>query len=140
MSSYISLPHFATTIGERLRLLGATCKGCGAVLYPQRTHCLDCNATSFEETELSGRGKIYTFTVIAAGGAPAEFDQQQSMTGAITVAVVELEEGPRVIAQIQGEEGVELEIGTPVVAAHRRLYDQEGIVRYGVKFLPAAAG
>ena len=76
---------------------------------------------------------------LAPGGAPAEFDQQQAMTGVISVAIIQLDEGPRVIGQLSDANPGELHIGMRVRAVARRLYDQEGIVRYGVKFSPVPA-
>jgi hypothetical protein len=40
------------------------------------------------------------------------------------------------MGQVTDWEGKELAIGTPVTVAMRRLYDQEGVVRYGLKFIP----
>lgn len=136
MSSYISLPIYAASIGARLRLEAGRCTRCATLNYPPRTVCTACGNAAFTTETLSGRGSVYTFTRIAGGGAPAEFDDQQTMTGEIVVAIVALEEGPHVIGQLTdlGAEGIE--IGTPVEAVMRRLYDQEGIVRYGLKFRP----
>lgn len=136
MSSYISLPMFGASLGQRLRLEAARCSGCDTLVYPQRPLCPACGGTDFATQVLSGEGHLYSFTVIARGGAPAEFDDQQTMTGSIVVGVVELREGPRIIAQIVDADPEALEIGTPLRAAVRRLYDQEGVVRYGTKFAP----
>lgn len=139
MSAYFSLPMFEASSAQRLRLLGGKCSGCGTLFYPQRTRCTACGGARFEDVALSGRGTIFTFTVIARGGAPSEFDDQQTMTGGIAVAIVELEEGPRVIGQLTDWAAGDLSIGAPVTVAMRRLYDQEGMVRYGLKFVPARA-
>lgn len=136
MSAYISLPIYAASIDQRLRIVAGRCQGCGSLMYPQRPVCLSCGKQDFIEETLSGRGTVYTFSVIAQGGAPAEFDDQQVMTGAIIVAVIELAEGPRVISQLSDCEASEISIGTAVHAVVRRLFDQEGIVRYGAKFTP----
>lgn len=138
MSSYISLPMFGAGMAQRLRLEAGRCRSCGRLEYPQRPQCRNCGHDTFDPEPLSGRGTLYTFTEIARGGAPAEFDDQQTMTGTIIVGVVELDEGPRTIAQIVDADAALLDIGTPVQAVVRRLYDQEGVVRYGTKFAPVA--
>ena len=138
MSAYFSLPMFQTSSAQRMRLLGGRCTNCGTLFYPQRTRCTSCGKTAFEDAPLSGRGTIFTFTVIARGGAPAEFDDQQTMTGGIAAGIVELEEGPRVIGQFADWREEDLAIGVPVSVVMRRLYDQEGVVRYGMKFVPVA--
>jgi uncharacterized OB-fold protein len=139
MSSYISLPMYAASLDARLRLRAGVCRTCRVVAYPPRQHCLKCNASDFDCLTLKGTGSIYSFTVIAPGAAPAEFDQQQAMTGAISVAIIEFDEGPRVIGQLSDANPSELQIGMRVRAVPRRLYDQEGIVRYGIKFRPASS-
>lgn len=140
MSSYVSLPIFAASLRERYRLEEPRCLSCGSLNAPARMICLECGRGEFQWEKLSGRGRVFTYTVIARGGAPTEFDEQQSMTGAILVAVVELEEGARVVAQLTDWGSAQVRVGTPVRAVFRRLYDQEGIVRYGYKFVPEEAG
>ncbi|MBB4285185.1 Zn-ribbon domain-containing OB-fold protein [Roseospira goensis] len=138
MSAYISLPMFGAGTGQRLRLEAGRCRSCAALVYPQRPQCPGCGDDAFDTAPLSGTGTLYTYTVIAGGGAPAEFDDQQTMTGPLTVGVVALTEGPHVIAQIADADPETLEIGMPLRAVVRRLFDQEGVVRYGTKFVPAA--
>ena len=140
MSAYFSLPMYAASSGQRLRLIAGRCQSCGTLAYPQRSVCTACGHRAFDEAPLSGRGTIYTYTIIARGGAPAEFDDQQTMTGRIACGIVELEEGPRIIVQFADWEDADLAIGRPVAATVRRLFDQEGIVRYGAKFVPVKEG
>ncbi len=88
----------------------------------------------FDEAQLSGRGKIYTFTEIAPGGAPPEFARQAALTGSYIVAIVELAEGPRVVAQLVDCTFSDLQVGKEVMMVVRRIYVEEGVVRYGYKF------
>lgn len=50
--------------------------------------------------------------------------------------LVDLEEGLQIIAQLVNppEEGIR--IGMKVEAVFRRIYEEEGVVRYGFKFRP----
>jgi uncharacterized OB-fold protein len=136
MTAYISLPMYSASIDDRLRLQAGKCGNCGTLNYPPRQVCTCCGGSQFSKQALIGRGEVYTFTVIARGGAPAEFDEQQTMTGSITVGVITLDEGPRVVGQIVDSAGTEIQVGSRVRSVVRRLYDQEGIVRYGLKFVP----
>ena len=138
MTSYISLPMYSANIDERLRLIAGKCTGCGTLAYPQRPVCIKCGGDAFEDKPLSGNGTLYTFSVVAGGGAPSEFDDEQTMTGDVLCGVVELKEGPRVMVRLADCEPDQLEIGMQVKAVVRRLYDQEGILRYGAKFVPAS--
>jgi hypothetical protein len=72
-------------------LMGSRCKGCGYATFPPRADCPECLAGEFEFKEYSGRGRIYTFSVISA--APTGFED----LAPYTVAVVDLEEGGRLL-------------------------------------------
>lgn len=137
MGAHISIPMYRRTVPQRYRLTGQRCATCGAVNFPPKAVCRYCLAgTEFEDIPLSGKGVIYSYTVIAGGGAPPEFAAEAHCRGGYPVVLVELEEGPRIIAQLVNppEEGIY--IGMKVEAVFRRIYEEEGIVRYGFKFRP----
>ena len=136
MTSYISLPLYAASIDQRLRIIGGKCTSCNQIAYPQRPVCTECGHVNFEKIPLSGEGTLYTYTVVAGGGAPSEFDDEQIMTGDVLCGVVELKEGPRIMVRLADVKPNQLEIGMKVKAVVRRLYDQEGVLRYGAKFIP----
>ncbi|MFH1775473.1 MAG: Zn-ribbon domain-containing OB-fold protein [Chloroflexota bacterium] len=140
MTSYVTLPAYVATIDRRYRLVGNKCKGCGAIIFPARLICPECNSNNMEDFPLSGKGKIFTYTMIARYAAPGEFDDQQSMDGAFMVGIVKLEEGPLTVAQLTDCEvkPEAVEIGTDVEVVFRRLYEQEGITRYCYKFRPVS--
>jgi uncharacterized OB-fold protein len=46
------------------RLLGATCRDCGATVGAPKAACPHCGARSLETVELSTRGAVYTETTI----------------------------------------------------------------------------
>ncbi len=136
--AHVSVPMYWRTIPQRYRLVGHKCTRCGVVNFPPKGVCKACLASSeFQEVPLSGRGRIYTFTTIGAGGAPPEFADQERASGSYSVAIVELEEGPRVIGQLADADPKAVAIGTPVRAELRRIYSEEGVVRYGFKFVLA---
>jgi len=135
--AYVSIPTYSRSIPQRYALIGAKCKSCGAVNLPRTISCLKCGAADFERAKLSGRGRIYCYTMISRGGSPPEFSTQQNIVGSYHVAVVELEEGPKIVAQLADCKPEELSIGLPVEATFRRIYEDEGIIRYGLKFRPA---
>ena len=136
MTSYVSLPMFSANVDERLRLIAGRCNSCGRLAYPQRPVCIKCGGDQFDDVSLSGKGALYTYSMVAGNGAPSEFDDEQTMTGDVLCGVVELKEGPRVMARLAEIDPKKLVIGMKVRAVVRRLYDQEGIVRYGTKFIP----
>ena len=49
-------------------LLGSRCTSCGAHYFPKRQICIACGHEGLDEAELSGRGKVWTYTI--AGQTP----------------------------------------------------------------------
>ncbi len=139
--AHVSVPMYWRTIPQRYRLVGHKCRKCGKVNFPPKGVCKYCSASSdFEEVQLSGRGKVHTFTLIGAGGAPPEFAEQEKAGGSYPVTIVELEEGPKVIGQMADVNPKDVAIGMAVHAELRRIYTEEGVVRYGFKFVPDTEG
>ncbi|MFZ5633282.1 MAG: Zn-ribbon domain-containing OB-fold protein [Bacillota bacterium] len=137
MGAHISIPMYRRTVPQRYRLAGQRCVRCGGVNFPPKAVCKHClTGKEFEDIPLSGKGTVYSYTVIAGGGAPPEFTGEARCKGSYPVVLVELEEGPRIIAQLINppEEGIS--IGMKVEAVFRRIYEEEGVVRYGFKFRP----
>jgi len=71
------------------------CPGRPAYFYP-RPFCPTCLSRNIEPFEASGRGTLHTY-VIAHRGAPG-------FTTPYVIAVVELEEGPRMMSNVVGVE------------------------------------
>jgi len=135
--AYVSVPNYARSIPQRYALVGAKCNACGTVNLPKGVNCLECGKPlEYEPLKLSGKGEIYCFTVVSRGGSPPEFSVQQNLVGAYPVAVVELNEGPRIVAQMTDCEAGELRIGLEVESAFRRIYEDDSMIRYGIKFRP----
>ncbi len=135
--AHVSVPMYWRTIPQRYKLVGLKCKKCGSVNFPPKGVCKYCNASSdFEEVKLSGRGKVHTFVLISAGGAPPEFADQEKAGGQYPVAIVQLEEGPKVIGQIADADPKEVKMDMPVTTELRKIYTEEGVIRYGFKFVP----
>jgi len=138
--AYVSIPTYWKTLPQRYCLIGSRCKSCGTINFPSRDICSGCGKKAeYEPTPLKGRGKIYSYTIISAGGAPPEFSEQERLAGSFGVAIVELEEGPRVIAQMTDCKPSELSVGMMVEAVFRRIYEDDGVIRYGIKFRPIKA-
>jgi uncharacterized OB-fold protein len=76
------------------KLLGLKCKQCGAITVPPKMVCRTCTSLDMEIIELSGRGKIKTFTTVnvAAEGREGEVPY--------TIVMVELDEGPWIMGNL----------------------------------------
>jgi len=118
---------------QRYSLVGEVCPHCAAKIFPPRDICPECGKDAKTTFAFSGRGEVYSYTTIY--DAPAGYEA----TAPYTVALVKLEEGPIITAQLTdlGEEAVE--IGMPVEMVTRRLRsdgDERGMLVYGYKFRP----
>lgn len=139
--AHVSVPMYWRSVPQRYRLLANKCRTCGLVMFPPKGVCASCGErAAFDEIELSGRGIVYSFATIAAGSAPPEFADQERASGPFPIAIVELAEGPQIMGQLTDVDSNDVRIGMSVRAELRRIYEEEGVVRYGFKFVPAAEG
>ncbi len=118
---------------QRYGLVGEVCPHCNAKLFPPRDVCPECGGEAKQPYTFIGKGKVYSFTHMT--DAPAGFEAQSPYT----MALVQLDEGPTVTAQLTdlGEEKVE--IGMPVEMVTRKIRsdgDRRGMLVYGYKFRP----
>lgn len=137
----VSLPNWQESLDQRYRLIAGQCPKCGGVTFPPRGACQECfSRTEFEEFEAPRKGVVRALTVIGQGGAPPEFAELQQRKGAYAVAIIalETEEGTVTLpAQLTDADPEAMAVGDAVRATIRRIYSQEGVPRYGVKFKPA---
>ncbi|WP_224337456.1 zinc ribbon domain-containing protein [Haloprofundus halobius] len=138
--AHVSLPTWQQSLDQRYRLAAGRCPECGALTFPPEGACRSCHrGVAFERVELSRTGVVRAVTSIGHGGAPPEFAEQQRRDGAYDVAIVELEhegESAMLPAQLTDSETGTVEVGDEVRAVVRKLYEQEGVPRYGAKFAP----
>jgi len=90
---YTKVSDFAVHL-KNGRLMRSECSDCGYATFPPRADCPQCSSGRFEFRECNGKGTIHTFSRIAA--APTGFEE----LAPYTVAVVDLEEGGRLLAWI----------------------------------------
>lgn len=137
MGAHISIPMFQRSLAQRYRFIGQKCRKCGKINFPPKAGCKYCGEIdNFEDVQLSGRGKVYSYTVIAGAGAPPEFSAEAACKGTYPVVLVELDEGPRIMAQMIEEPESGPFVGMPVEVVIRRIYIEEDVIRYGYKFRP----
>jgi uncharacterized OB-fold protein len=80
------------------------CTPCGELRHPPGPACPACHSLLWEPVQVSGRGTLYSYTVVHHPPAPG-FDDP-----AIAV-VVELEEGVRLISNLTDVDPATLQIG-----------------------------
>ena len=95
--------------------------------------CPECGEEAKTLYTFSGKGEVYSYTTVY--DPPAGFEE----TAPYTVAMVKLDEGPLVTAQLTDLEDKHVEIGMPVEMVTRKLRsatDERGMLVYGYKFRP----
>ena len=117
---------------QRYALVGEVCPHCQVKIFPPRDICPDCGQEARSAYQFNGRGEVFSFTTVL--DPPAGHEENAPYT----VALIRLEEGPMVTAQLTdlGEQPVE--IGMPVEMVTRKLREdgERGMLVYGYKFRP----
>jgi uncharacterized OB-fold protein len=132
MPDSMDLPRYHRLTSPYYRLEGRRCASCGTLHFPPRDACSACRGRTMETFRFCGRGTVFSYAEVAV--AP------QGFSGPYLVALVELEEGVRVTAQLTDVEPDDVAIGLPVEMVTRRLQERgpqgQGYLVYGYKFRP----
>src|SRR5512136_1205706 len=87
------------------KLMAGKCSKCGKIHLPPRPLCDNCYSQAFTWIQVSGKGKLLTYTVIHV--APAQFQA----LAPYAVGIVELEGGLKIPGMINGVSQEDLRIG-----------------------------
>jgi uncharacterized protein len=87
------------------KLMAGRCLKCGKIHLPPRLLCDNCYGQQFEWMQISGKGKLVTYTIIHV--APQQF---QALTP-YAVGIVELENGLKIPGMIPGLTREQLKVG-----------------------------
>ncbi len=128
----MAVPRFWREIPNRYNLVGTRCGNCNKILFPPRYICPYCRRMGkLEPYRLKRRGKVLSYTVIHV--AAEGFEDQVPYV----IAIIELEDGPRLTAQVTDCNPDEIKIGDEVKIVFRRMGEesQDGVIYYGFKGL-----
>ena len=120
---------------QRYLLIGEVCPHCATKIFPPRDICPDCGQEATQEFKFKGRGTVYSFSKVM--DAPAGYEENAPYT----VALIKLDEGPMLTAQLTDLGEKPVEIGMPVEMVTRKLRSngERGMLIYGYKFRPVLA-
>ena len=121
-----SRPFWQAARERRLAIM--RCGDCGRHFFYPRELCPHCHSSAVAWVTASGRGTIYTFTIARRPAGPA-FKPDVPYV----VALVELEEGPRVMTNIVTSDVDGVRIGQSVTATFEDATDEVTLI----KFAPA---
>lgn len=100
------------------KIMGSKCQECGTLVLPPRPICASCFGSGMEWVEFQGDGKLAAFTSIFVA-PPLMAQEGFGRNHPYVVGVVELKEGPKIVARITGVEAKkpeEIKVGMPVKA------------------------
>lgn len=101
------------------------CSDCQTFRHVPREMCAECNSFAWEWVPSTGRGVVYTWTVVERALHPA-FVEDTPMAP----VVVEMEEGVRLLSNMLDCPPGELEIGLPVQIAYEAVTDEVTLPRF----------
>ena len=128
----MDIPRYWRLRNQRYHLEGAKCEACGQYYFPPRMVCPRCKSKNLKPFKFTGKGSIYSYSVLYQ--TSERFEGQAPYT----VALIQLEEGPLITAQLTDVDVDEVEIGMPVEMVLRKIYEEghNGPIVYGYKFRP----
>ena len=93
------------------------CGGCGRLRHPPRPMCPGCRSLEWDHVVSSGRGEVYSFVV-------HHHPPVYGFETPFAVALVELQEGTRMVGNVAGLPADEVRVGLPVEVEYVRVQDQ----------------
>ena len=100
------------------------CDECGELIWYPRLSCPFCGSHSVTQTEVSGRGTLYSFTVVRRGSGPFRD------AAPYVLAMVQLDEGPTMMTNLVDVDPESVTVGQPVHVVFERTDDGEAIPRF----------
>jgi uncharacterized OB-fold protein len=86
------------------KLLIQHCTSCGTLRHPPLPACAVCGSLEWDTVESSGRGTLYSYVVV-------HYPQVPSFEYPLPIGLIELEEGTRLVANLEGIDHDAIEIG-----------------------------
>lgn len=102
-----SAPYWEAAKNHRLEI--PHCNACGHYWFPPSRSCPNCLASDFAWTQVSGNGKVFSFVTFHRVYHPAWEGEVPYV-----VALIELDEGPRLLSNIVGIEPDKVRCEMPV--------------------------
>jgi len=125
--AFVSEAAYVEGAGARLALEGQRTRG--TVVWPPRFG----DHGSAESTNVHRTGEVLSWTALSAAGAPSEFALRAPLLGGLATVLLHLHDGPNGVFLLVDDEDHDITMGASVELVLRRLYAQEGFMRYGLK-------
>src|SRR5882757_6525205 len=101
------------------------CARCGVLTWPVRSRCPECWAADMEWTPAAGTGTVFAYSIVHQLYHPA-----LAADIPYNVCLIELDEGVRIHARLQGIPNDEIRVGMPVSVKFEHFADGTAIARF----------
>ena len=91
------------------RLVFKKCLACGQIQFPPRHLCPKCWSDRSEWVTSAGTGRVYSYSIVRRAPSPAHAGKVPYV-----LAVVDLDDAPRMVTNIVGEDALGVKIGDAV--------------------------
>ncbi|GAA5228963.1 Zn-ribbon domain-containing OB-fold protein [Paeniglutamicibacter antarcticus] len=105
---------FFESLNERGELSIQACDGCDQLRHPPVPMCPECNSVHWSPRVMGGKGIVHSYVVLYHPIVPP-------FEPGYMVAVIELDEGPRVVMNLEGIAREEVHIDMPVAITAQRM-------------------
>jgi uncharacterized OB-fold protein len=110
---------------RRHELLVQRCSSCGMLRHIPKPWCPDCLSQQFTWAPMNGAGHVYSYTVMHRAPA-SSFNEELPYV----VALVQLDEGVRMISNIVGCSPEDVHIGMPVNVIYEDVTDEISLFKF----------
>ena len=102
-----SLPYW--NAARERKLVIRKCRSCGALHFMPRFLCPECWSDQLEWVQAKGTGSVHSFSIICRASSPAFVGEVPYV-----IALIDLDEGPRMMANVLGDDALCVAIGDRV--------------------------
>ncbi|HEY7268377.1 MAG TPA: OB-fold domain-containing protein, partial [Dehalococcoidia bacterium] len=104
LPTHVTQPFWDALRNHKLRL--QECRDCNKLIHYPRNRCPHCLGENLGWRDVSGSAKLYTYTIARRATAPQFQDEVPQM-----IAVVELDEGPRLTTTLVNVDEGAIKVG-----------------------------
>ena len=104
--------HFYWDAAREGRLVTQKCQRCGRLRHPPRPMCPVCHSLDFEIIDLAGDGVVYSYAIL-------HHPQNPAFEYPVLAALIDLDEGVRVLSNLVDVDPRDISIGMPVTVDFR---------------------
>ena len=119
----VTRPFWDGLAADEIRL--QRCRDCGSWVFYPRPRCSTCLSDALDWQTVSGRATVYSFTIARQATHPAFAAEVPQL-----LAIVELDEGVRMMTNVVGCPNAGLQIGMPLEVTFERVSDEVALPKF----------